>query len=243
MPKGDSWTTESGLLEEYSFKVEEAWFGNNPDNERDPDKIYLHLRGEAKIDGEVVDDEHTELYSVGNNWEVVEDGAEVENATGKNRFNQNAGIGRLINALVALGDDVAAYLAKKGEAYEAATFDGLVMEMEDAIVSKFQTDDGEDVEWHLRLPVKVKMKAKKKGGSGKASRGKSKGGSKKTKKSSLRSDVIEFANEFSTDEHDEFVDQVLDEDVFDKAEAITEDDELHAEILDPDSELWDEAHK
>ena len=243
MAKGDSWTTESGLLDDYDFKVEEVWFGPNEDNERDPDKIYLNLRGEARIDGDVEDDEHVERYSTGKNWEVVEDGEEVENATGKQKFNQNAGIGHFIRALVALGDDEAEFLQKKGEAYEAATFNELQMHMERKIASVFTSDDtGEEVEWTLALPTSLKVKSKK-GGKGKAGRGKgSKGGSKKTA-SSLRSDVSEFAAEFDKDEHDEFVDQVLDEDVYPKAENVMADDELHAEILDPDSDLWADAHK
>ena len=242
MGKSSSWETTSGLLEEYDFKVDEAWFGPNEDSDRDPEKIFLNLRGEAKVDGEVVDDEHTERYSVGKNWEVVEDGAEVENATGKNQFNENTGTGRLIRAMVACGDGdaVAKYLQGKGEAYEASTFEGLNMEMERMLASEFESDDGETVRWFLSLPVEVKIKAAKKakkGGKGKASRGKG-----KDKKSSLRSDIIAFAKEFDEDEHDEFVDQVLDEDTFPNAEKIEDDDELHAEVLDPDSELWSDAH-
>ncbi len=241
MGKG-SWETTTGLIEEGRMKVEEAWFGPNEDSDRDTDKIYLNLRGEVTFEGETIDDEHVERYSVGKNWEVVEDGAEVENATGKNRFNENTGLGRFINALVACGDDVATYLQKKGEAYEASTFEGLDMDMERQLVSEFESDDGETVRWFLLLPVAVKVKAKKgskakKGGSGKASRGKG-----KDKKSSLRSDIIDFAKEFDEDEHDEFVDQVLNEDDFPNAVKIEDDDELHAEVLDPDSELWSEAH-
>lgn len=244
MGKESSWDTTSGLLEEYTFKVKEAWFGPNEESDRSPDKIYLNLRGEAYVDGDLEDDEHIERYSVGKNWEVVEDGAEVENATGKNRFNENTGIGRLINALVACGDDVAAYLADRGEAYEADTFSGLNMDMERMLVSEFESDDGETVRWFLSLPVDVKTKKAKKakkGGSGKASRGKGKGKTKKVA-SGLRSDIIDFAREFDEDEHDEFVDQILDEDVFSDAGKIEDDDELHAEVLDPESELWAEAH-
>ena len=236
-----SWETTSGLIDEARFKVEEAWFGPNEDSDRDAEKIYLNLRGEATFEGEVLDDEHTERYSTGKNWEVVEDGAEVENATGKNRFNENTGLGRFINALVACGDDVAEYLQAKGEAFEAATFEGLDMDMERMLVSEFESDDGETVKWYLLLPVAVKVKAKKgkkskKGGSGKAGKAKGKG------KSSLRSDIVDFAKEFDEDEHDEFVDQILDVETFDNAEKIEDDDELHAEVLDPDSDLWSEAH-
>lgn len=239
-----SWDTTSGLLDEFRFKVKEVWFGPNEDSDRNEDRIYANFRGEAFVDGELEDDEHVERYSVGSNWEVVEDGAEVENATGKNQFNRNTGLGRLINALVGLGEDEAEFLAARGEAYEASTFDGLTMEMERMLVSSFTTDDGDEVEWYLALPVSIelkpakKAKKAKKGGSGKASRAKGKG----SKAPSLRSDIIDFAAEFDADEHDEFVDQVLDEDVFSRAEEIQEDDELHAEVLDADSKLWAKAH-
>ncbi len=239
MSKDSSWETTSGLLEEYKFKVKESWFGPNEDSDRDAEKIYLNLRGEATVEGDLVDEEHTERYSTGKNWEVVEDGAEVENATGKNKFNENTGIGRLINAMVSCGDDdeVAKYLQAKGEAYEAATFDGLDMDMERMLASEFETDDGETVRWFLSLPVEIKTKAKtRRGGSGKAGRAKGK------EESSLRSDIIEFAKEFDEDEHDDFVDQILDDDVFADAGKIEDDDELHAEVLDPDSKLWAEAH-
>lgn len=244
-----SWETESGLLDDYDFVVEEAWFGLD-EEANDDERVFLFLRGTA-VDGEGEEyDEHRERYSTGKNWEVVEDGAEVENATGKNRFNQNAGLGRLINALVALGEDEAAFLQSRGQAYEAATFDGLKMHMEGRVVSKWKNDDGEEVEWRLNLPTELtiaKPKSKgKKGGKGKASRSgtkKSEGKAKaKPKASGLRAEIATFAGQFGEDEHDEFVDQVLDSDVFDNADKITDDDELHAEVLDPESDLWVDAH-
>ena len=244
MAEKTSWDTESGLLDDYDFAVKEAWFGTDDEVENPDDRIFLFLRGEATVDGELEDDEHRERYSTGKNWEVVEDGAEVENATGKNRFNQNAGVGRLINALVKVDDgDTAKALAAKGEAYEAATFNGLNMHMERKIVSRWtDSDTGEELEWALALPTSVELKAKsksksKKGGSGKAGRAKGKGTTP-----SLRSDIIAFAGEFEDDEHDDFVDQVLDDAVFARAEEIQDDDELHAEVLDADSKLWAEAH-
>ena len=247
MPEKTSWDNESGLLDDYDFEVIETWFGLDEEVDNPDDRVFLFLRGEAFEDGELVDDEHRERFSTGKNWEVVEDGAEVENATGKNRFNQNAGVGRLINALVSVDDGATAKaLAKKGEAYEAATFDGLSMHMERKVVSRWtDSDTGEELEWALALPTSVELNSKskskgkksKKGGSGKASRAKGKGSTP-----SLRSDIIDFAKEFDGDEHDDFVDQVLDDEVFTRAEEIQEDDELHAEVLDADSKLWAKAH-
>jgi len=243
-----SWDTESGLLDNYDFEVEEAWFGEDEEADSDDGRIFLFIRG-AAVDEEGEEyDEHRERYSTGKNWEVVEDGAEIENASGKKRFNENAGLGRLINALVALGDDEAEFLASRGETYEASTFEGLKLHMEGRVVSKWTNDDGDEVEWRLNLPTSIKMKAKKKttkakGGKGKAKRSTAK---KKTSKkgadSGLRAEIATFAEQFDEEEHDEFVDQVLDPDVFDNADSITDDDELHAEVLDPDSDLWSKAH-
>jgi hypothetical protein len=237
-----SWDTETGLLDDYDFDVEEAWFGEDEEADSNDGRIFLFLRGTATDDEGEEHEEHRERYSTGKNWEAVEDGAEVENATGKHRFNQNAGLGRLINALVGLGEDEAVFLSKRGQAYEASTFDGLNMHMEAKVVSTWTNDDGEEVSWTLTLPTALTMPKKKKakkGGKGKASRSAAK---KPTKVSGLQAEITEFASQFNADEHDEFVDQVLDEDVFDNANKIMDDDELHAEVLDPDSDLWAKAH-
>ncbi len=239
-----SWDTETGLLDDYDFVVEEAWFGEDEESDNPDDRIFLFLRGKAvDEDGEEYED-HRERYSTGKSWDVVEDGAEVEKATGKNTFNQNAGLGRLIDALVGLGDAEAEYLGSRGEAYEAATFEGLEMHMLGRVVSTWPDEDDPDKinVWNLNLPDELTIpkpkKAKAKGGKGKASRS----GTKKPKASGLRAEIVTFAGEFEDDEHDEFVDQVLDSDVFDNADKIVDDDELHAEVLDPKSDLWDEAH-
>ncbi len=244
-----SWDTESGLLDNYDFEVEEAWFGLDEEaDDSDDERIFLFLRGTAEDEEGEEHEEHRERYSTGKNWEVVEDGTEVENASGKKRFNENAGLGRLINALVALGEDEAEYLASRGESYEASTFEGLKMHMEGRVVSKWTNDDGDEVEWRLNLPTSIKMKTKKKksskkGGKGKAKRSPAKKKtSKKDSDSGLRAEIVTFAEQFKEDEHDEFVSQVLDSDVFENADSIEDDDELHAEVLDPDSNLWSEAH-
>ncbi len=262
--KHTSWDTDSGLLDDYDFVVEEAWFGEDEESDNNDGRIFLFLRGTATDEEGETFEEHRERYSTGKNWDVVDDGEEVENASGKGRFNQNAGIGRLINALVALGDDEAEYLQGRGQTFQAATYDGLRLHMEQKLVSKWLNDDYDEDdpnsrkynEWLLNLPTsltikkaksKSKSKSKGKGGSGKAGRGKVKGQATKAKKakspkSSLRSEVAEFAGQFGEDEHDEFVDQVLDSDVFPNADSIMDDDELHADVLDPDSDMWEQAH-
>ena len=246
---GNSWQTQSGLLDDYDFDVTEAWFGE--DEENDDDRIFLFLRGRAETDDGEVDDEHRERYSTGANWEAVEDGEQIENAANKEQFNRNTGMGRLIDTLVELGDDVAQALAERGEAYVAATFNNVTMHMTRRIVSKWTDDDtGEDLQWELALPTSVdfnssgKKKKSKGGGSKKGSKAKS-GGKSKAKakgKKSLRDRVVGFAAKFGEDEHDKFIDEVLDEETWSAASDIYDNDELHAEVLDPDSDLWDEAH-
>ncbi len=236
-----SWDTESGLLDNFDFVVEEQWFGE--DEESDDDRIFLFLQGTATDEMDEVTEDHVERYSTGKNWEVVEDGEEVENATGRNRFNQNSGMGRFINALVALGDDVAEMLQERGEATVAATFAGLKMHMENQVVSKWtDKDTGEELEWRLNLPTSVSVKKKAKKSPAKKSPTK-KATAKKSGSSKLRAAVIDFASQFDEDEHSDFVEQVLDEDVFEQAGKIEKDEELNAEILDSDSKLWAKAHK
>lgn len=241
-----SWDTESGLLDNFDFVVEEQWFGE--DENSDDGRIFLFLQGTATDDMDEVTEDHVERYSTGKNWEVVEDGEEVENATGRNRFNQNSGMGRFINALVALGDDVAEMLQERGEANVAATFANLNMHMENRVVSTWpDKETNEQLEWRLNLPTSISIKKKKakkaspkKASSKKASpkKGGSKGGSSK-----LRNAIIEFAAQFDEDEHSDFVEQILDEDVFSDADKIEADEELNAEVLDSDSKLWAKAHK
>ena len=75
----------SGLLDDYQLTVAEAWFGTDDESEYNQDRIYLFLRGEATVDGEVVEEEYRERYSVGNGWEVVDEGRAIEHGSGKNK--------------------------------------------------------------------------------------------------------------------------------------------------------------
>jgi len=242
-----SWDTESGLLDDYDFVVEEAWFGEDEESENNDGKVYLFLRGEATEEDGTEHEEHRERYSTGKNWEAVDDGESVENAAGKTRFNQNAGLGKLINALVALGDDEAAFLQKRGQAFDAATFNKLKMHMKSQEASRWtDTDTGEEIVWMLNLPTSLTL-PKAKGGKGKAARSGTKKPAKKSTKapskaSGLRAEIATFAAQFDENEHDEFVDQILDSDIFANADKIVDDDELHADVLDPDSSLWADAH-
>ena len=247
----DSWATTTGLLDDFDFVVEEEWFGTDDLKEVPDGVVYLFLIGDAvDADGEIYD-EHRERFGIGKGWDVVEGGAEVEKATGKSSFNQNTGVGRLIDAIIGLGSKETAYIKSKGRGTEAATYHGLSMHMENT-VRTFKADDGEDAVWNLNLPTSLDVPKKGKGGSGKASRSvakkpaKDKGNKPKksaVKVSGLRADIAEFASEFKEDEHRKFAKQVLDENIFEDANAIYDDDELAADVLDSKSDLWLDSYK
>ncbi len=248
----ESWETTSGLLDDFTLNVDEAWFGE--DEENDDERIYLFLRGLATDtdDGEESED-YRERFRVGQNWEVVDKGGSVENATGKSKFNKNSGVGRLIRSMVADGATAEA-LAERGDATDAETYIGLTLHLVRIEQTPFKNDDGDMVEWNIlsaagvefpkkakakdKAKAKAKDKKKKAGGSGKVDEGKttSKGGS-------LRKTVIAFAGLFGDDEHITFVEQVLDVDVFPAAPDIEDDDELHAEVLDDEGKVWTKARK
>ena len=240
----ETWETTSGLLDDFTLQVEEAWFGE--DEENDDERLYLFLRGTAtdSDDGDESED-YRERFRAGQNWESVDKGAGAENATGKQKFNKNSGIGRLIRSMVA-DEDTATALAERGDANQAETYIGLTIHFVREEQQPFENDDGEMIEWNILQAVEVefpkakaKGKKKGKGGSGKADKGKKKGegggGLKKT--------VIAFAGLFDDDEHTTFVEQVLDTDTFPAAPDIEDNDELHADVLDDEGEVWTKARK
>lgn len=240
-----SWKTDSGLLDDFDFDVEEAWFGKSEEG-----RASLHLRGEARQDdGEgnmvVVDEEHELRYSLGDGWEPAKGGSEVQHSAGKTTFNQNAGIGRLINSIVGLGDDVIEEMSSRGETYEAETWTGLSFHIEREKFSFRDRETDEKIEFEVPLvtdflgtidvedkapakkaPTKKKSAAKKSGARG----GKKKGNA------ALRKAIIEFGVDY--EDHASFVEDVFDEDEFDRAEDLQADEELSADVLDEEGEIW-----
>ena len=246
---GNSWQTSSGLLDDFDFKAEEAWFDTHP---KMGDSLLLHLRGEAYEEGELVDDEHLLLFSCGDGWKAGKGGQIATHPAGKDTFSNSSNIGKLIDALVGLGPDVVEELSSRGESYEAETWQGINMHIVRKTFSFKDRQTGEERTYEVPLPTEFhgfgeaeeeeekpkKGKAKGKGKKAPA-KGKAKGKSKAKKGNGLRDAVIEFASEY--DDHGEFVADVFDEEIFDRAEELTEDEELSAEVLDEDSELWDAA--
>ena len=264
-PLGDAWGTESGLPDNFTHLVAEAWFGPNEESERDPDKVYLNLRGPAYgEDGELIGDEdgYTLRFGTGKNWSVIKKGAGVESDVGASKFNRNSGVGHLITAIGdegVLTKELKAVLKGRGAPTEAATFGDLAFRYERTVVSTFKAEDtGEDVSWELPLPVEFlgvgedALGGKKKGAKTKVKAkaveadidDESDDDEPKAKPKSngkLRKKVVEFAATYEADEYDEFKEDVFDSDLFALADELEEDEELKAEVLDEDN-IFAEAH-
>lgn len=273
-PSG-SWKTGSGLLDDFRFTIEEAWFSTH---EKYGDAVLLFLRGFAEQvdeDGDlvVVDDEQTLQYSTGDGWEITSGGREVAHAAGKTTFVNNTNMGRLIDAVVGLGDEVIEELGSRGETYEADTWENLIFHVERKSFSYKDRDTEEKVSYEVPLPVdflgvhepeeeekpKPKPKGRGRGSSAKGetkvedepeskpkSRGKPKaeeepeskpkGRGRKKKTPTLEEAVMEFAAGF--EDHAAFLEDVFDGDKFGRADELSDDEELSANVLDEDGSVW-----
>lgn len=147
-----SWDTSTGLLEVFTLEVAEAWFGKN---DKFPDNLLLNLRGPASVEGEIVDPEHTEIFTCGEAWKDGQGGAVAVSTAGAEMFNTNSKIGRLIDGIKALGSD-AAFMSKRGESYEAASWLNISIDFERTKVGSFTTDEGELKEISAMIPVGIK---------------------------------------------------------------------------------------
>lgn len=254
MTASGSWKTSSGLLDDFDFSIEEAWFGTN---EKFGDTVLLNLRGiaEQEVDGDmvVVDDEHLLLYSCGDGWEAAKGGREAAHAAGKTTFTNNSNMGRLIDAVVGLGDDAIDELSSRGESYEADTWEGLKFHIERKTFSFRNRETGEQVNYEVPLPTDFlgtfdpeeeeapKKKSSSKKGSKSSKRGSRGSRRKKADNSDLRDAVVEFAAQY--EDHADFVEEVFDPDEFDQAEELQNDEELSADVLDEDGEIWTESRE
>lgn len=130
-----SWKTTSGLLDGQEGLIEEAWWATSVDVQ-DGKVLLLHFKVLAE-DGE----EHELKYTCGDGWESVDGGktAHDEKGNAGRLFHKRSNVGLLIDLLV--GDEdkpgpkvmpkeikglgLADLLSKRGEAYEAKTYEGL----------------------------------------------------------------------------------------------------------------------
>ncbi len=152
-----SWDTSSGLLEQFTLDVEEAWFGTN-DKYMSGKILLLNLKGPATVDGDVVDPAHHIWYSCGDKWKAAQGGASAVNTTGTDSFNSQAGIGRLIDGIKALGDEAIDVMRGRGESFEADTWNGLVLELERTKVSQFTDKTTKElVEVYVNMPQSISV--------------------------------------------------------------------------------------
>ncbi len=223
-----SWDTSTGLLEVFTLEVQEAWFGRN---DKFPDNLLLNLRGPAIVEGEVVDPEHTEIFTCGEAWKDGQGGAIAVSTAGAEMFNQNSKIGRLIDGIKALGSD-AAFMAKRGESYEAASWLNISVDFERTKVGSFTTDEGELKEISAMLPVGIREIAESAGDSAAepteataptpaSNAGMGKAGL------ALLSNLAK-----KSDDNDAFIAAALDPDQFKKAAELEADEELLDSVID-----------
>lgn len=147
-----SWDTTSGLIDEYEMTIEECWFGKPP-NYREGKQTVLVIRGEAELDGELLDDEKENYYSLGDGWDPDNGGESAAHGSGKTQFNENSSMGKLIRATVGLGDEVVEELKSRGETYEAATWQGLRFLFQRKEFTFKDRKTGEENTYAVELPV------------------------------------------------------------------------------------------
>lgn len=148
----DAWKTGSGLLDEYEMTLDEVWFGKDK-NYQDGKALLFRIRGEAIVDGEVVDEEKENFYSVGDGWDTDDGGETASHGSGKNTVNKNSNFGKFIDAVVAQGDDVLKVIAERGDPTEAATWQGLTFRFERKEYQYTDRKTGEKREYGVELPV------------------------------------------------------------------------------------------
>ena len=225
-----SWDTSTGLLEVFTLEVQAAWFGKN---DKFPDNLLLNLRGPATVEGEVVDPEHTEIFTCGEAWKDGQGGAIAVSTAGAEMFNQNSKIGRLIDGIKALGSE-AAFMAKRGESYEAESWVNISIDFERTKVGSFTTDEGELKEISAMLPVGIREVAESAGddaatpaemaetaGAPAANAGMGKAGL-----------ALLAALAKKSDDNDAFIAAALDPDLFKKAGELEADEELLDSVID-----------
>lgn len=120
----DLFTPETGLLDDFDFTVDSAWFTTDA-NYNDGETLLLKLNGPTDSADQP---ETTVQYSCGNGWEAADNGKRAVREDGKRRrFNQSSGIWKLVEAAMNCGaEDV---LRKRGNPMEASMWQGLKFHM------------------------------------------------------------------------------------------------------------------
>lgn len=116
----DSWTTTSGLLDDYELTITEAWFAKDA-NYQNGEILIFRIKGTTDSD-DTPDIE--ESYPCGRGWESLDGGKTARHESGKQRgFNKQTAYGQLIDRCVELG--LGETLRSRGDAWEAKVWPGL----------------------------------------------------------------------------------------------------------------------
>lgn len=217
-----SWDTSTGLLDSFTLEVNEAWFGKN---DKFPNNLVFNLRGPALVDGEVVDPEHTELFTCGEAWKDGQGGAIAVSTSGAEMFNANSKIGRLIDSIKALGSD-AAFMAGRGESFEATSWIGVSFDLERNKIGSFETDEGETKEITAMLATGIREVSETAAPATEAPATSNTGGSNKA----LTALLTALAKK--SDDNDAFIAAALDPDEFKKASELEGNEELLDSVID-----------
>lgn len=258
--KATNWKVGSGLLDNFWMTIGSAWYGTDA-NYRGGAVTLFKVQGEAEIDDEVVDADHTIFYGMGDGWRAVKNGRAAEHPAGKVIFNKQSNAGRFVQAVLTLPGAKDAFEERGFEPYEADAWEGARFRFESKEFSIKDRETKETNTYDVSLPVEFggfvdadetpaagaskrgrrsaakaeEVEAPKPSGRGRRSRGAS-GGAKDN--GALRNSVVMFAADFEDDAHAEFVNAVFDPDEFPQAEELQGDTELSNDALEVNGSIW-----
>lgn len=226
-----SWDTSTGLLDSFTLVVKEAWFGKR---EQFGENLLLNLKGSAIVEGVEVDPEHDEIFTCGATWQAGQGGALAVSTTGAEMFNANSKIGRLINSIADLGDEVKATMQARGETFEADTWTGLEIDLERVKVGTYEDQKTGEIKDSMALVATGVRESSEQA----AAPAKTEAAGSNSGGGALRKLVVAHAKKY--DNNDDFVAGVLDAEVFKKAADVESDEELLDAIID--GSIFAEAH-
>lgn len=266
--KADNWGVGSGLLDDFWMTIGSAWFGTDP-GYGGGKNVILKLQGEAEIDDEVVEPEHTMFFSVGDGWNAVKNGREVSHSAGKLKFNRQSNAGKLVQAVLDIPDALAAFKERGYDPTEADAWEGARFHFENKTFKMKDRDTKEEREYDVSLPTEFagfvdneeeakpatargrRAKAQADAstppaaaaapsGGGRRKRG---GGAATADNAALKNAVIEFAADWEDDAHSDFVTAVFNPKEFPQAEDLQNDQELSNDVLDVAGEIWTKSRE
>lgn len=162
------WKFETGLNDDFDFEVTNAYFAFNAKiGQGGEPKMALHLEGKAEggtyDSPTVLEGDTALLFSTGDKWMAVDDGAKVVHEAGSSRsFNNKATIARLLMS----ADEAGAPIRDRGEPEEAGIWVGLKLHF-NRVQEEFKAQDGTMKQFSPLLVSGYVGEGEKAGGSGK----------------------------------------------------------------------------